>query len=258
MTSGAPSRLPDPKAARRFLEAASFVWFQRFELVPGVQTPGTADIEELLDRAGFPQNLDGMTVLDIGTSNGGAAFIAERRGAARVVAVDIYEPEWFGVDALTSFLGSSVEYVRGSVYELPRLLPEGFDLVLLLGVLYHLRHPLLALDAVRAMTAGTVFIETAVADHELGDRAHAPLVRFYRRDELADDSSNWFAPTTATLMEWCISCGLQPEMMDGWPAEAPARAVVCARRTDGEPEFTQISYERHLLAVPADEFSEHR
>jgi tRNA (mo5U34)-methyltransferase len=237
------------------LDETSFVWFQRFELAPGVHTPGTADIESLLDRAGFPERLDGMTLLDVGTSNAGAAFIAERRGAARVVAVDIYEPDWFGVDALTSFLQSRVEYVRGSVYELPRLLHEPFDLVLFFGVLYHLRHPLLALDAVRALTGGTAFIETAVADHEVGDGSVAPLVRFYRRDELAGDSSNWFAPTTTTLLDWCWSCGLQPELVDKWPEEAPGRAVVRAQRMEGEPEFTQMSYERRLLAVPADEQS---
>jgi tRNA (mo5U34)-methyltransferase len=247
--------LPDPEEARRFLKEneASFVWFQRFELAQGVYTPGESDIENVLDRAGVPERLDGLTVLDVGTSNAGAAFIAERRGAARVVAVDIYDPEWFGVDALTGFLRSSVEYVRGSVYELPRVLSKPFDLVFFLGVLYHLRHPLLALDAVRALTAGTAFIETAVADRELGDRSSAPLIRFYSRDELADDSSNWFAPSTTALMEWCSSCGLDPELMDAWPTDAPGRAAVRARRKDGEPEFTQISYERRLLAVPADE-----
>jgi hypothetical protein len=73
------------------------------DLVPDPET----GLPELLAREGFPERLDGMTVLDIGTSNGGAAFIAERRGAERVVAVDIYGPEWFGVDALRTFLGSS-------------------------------------------------------------------------------------------------------------------------------------------------------
>jgi tRNA (mo5U34)-methyltransferase len=232
------------------------VWFQRFELAPGVVTPGTADIEWLLARAGFPERLDGMTVLDIGTSNGGAAFISERRGAERVVAVDIFGPEWFGIDALRTFLGSSVEYVRASVYELEGLLDGEFDIVLFFGVLYHLRHPLLALDAVRALTRGTAFIETAVADHELAERATEPFVRFYRRDELGDDSSNWFAPTTTTLADWSVSCGLEPEFMDAWPEEAPSRAVLRARRKEGDPEFAQISYERRLHAVPVGEPSE--
>jgi SAM-dependent methyltransferase len=246
----------DSDAALRFLAETQFIWHQRFALAPGVETPGSADIAWLLTRAGFPERLDGMTVLDIGTSNGGAAFIAERRGAERVVAVDIYGPEWFGVDALRTFLGSSVEYLRASVYELEVLLDDRFDIVLFLGVLYHLRHPLLALDAVRALTRGTAFIETAVANHELADRAAEPLVRFYRRGELGEDSSNWFAPTTTTLAEWSISCGLEPELVRAWPAEAPSRAVLRARRTKANPEFEQISYERRLLAIPADERSE--
>jgi hypothetical protein len=73
------------------------------------------------------------------------------------VAVDIYPPQWFGFDALREFLGSSVEYLQGAVYDLSRLSRgERFDYVLFWGVLYHLRHPLLALDEVRAVLAPDV------------------------------------------------------------------------------------------------------
>ena len=102
-----------------------------------------------------------------GTSNGGAAFELERRGAERVVAVDIYPESWFGFDAVKKLLGSRVQYVEASVYELGALLRQEFDIVLFWGVLYHLRHPLLALDNIRALLRGTAFLETAVCDAEL-------------------------------------------------------------------------------------------
>jgi tRNA (mo5U34)-methyltransferase len=236
-------------AAQRFLDEADVVWHQRFEIAPGIYTPGTHDIEWLVGACGLlDRDLAGLSVLDIGTANGGAAFLAERRGAARVVAVDIYPTDWFGFDALKALLGSRVEYLQASAYELPQLLNETFDVVLILGLLYHLRHPLLALDAVRTLAAGDVFIETAVADHELtGDRA-TPVVRFYRGDELGGDASNWFAPTVTALRDWCESCGLAVEDLKFWPADLPARALVRAVVQAGPPEFERISYEKRLRA----------
>ena len=125
-------------------------------------TPGSSDVSGLMNTAAVPERLDGATVLDIGTTNGGAAFECERRGARRVVAVDIADENWFGFATLKRALGSSVDHVQASIYELPELLGEQFDVVLFWGVLYHLRHPLLALDNVRRLARGTVSIETAV------------------------------------------------------------------------------------------------
>ena len=188
-------------------------------------------------------------MLDIGTTNGGAAFECERRGARRVVAVDIADENWFGFATLKRALGSSVEHVQASIYELPELLREQFDVVLFWGVLYHLRHPLLALDNVRRLVRGTVSIETAVSDHELGDARDLPLARFFRTDELAGDSSNWFAPNVAALTDWCRSCGLEPKTVLSWPDPLPARAMVVAE--PGDPEWMTLSYEQPLIcSVP--------
>jgi hypothetical protein len=75
--------------------------------------------------------------------------------------------------------------------ELADRFEESFDLVIFWGVLYHLRHPLLALDNLRAITGGRLSRETAVCDAEPPRRQRArPLARFYRRDGLAGDSSN--------------------------------------------------------------------
>ena len=236
--------------ARAFIGASSFIWHQRFELAPGVTTPGVSDVGFLLSDAGVPADLNGRTVLDIGTANGGCAFEAERRGAARVVAVDIYPPDRFGFDAVRSLCGSRVAFVRGTIYELPELLRgERFDLVFFFGVLYHLRHPLLALDRLRSLTAGEAAVETAVCDHEGAAVREGSYVRFYRGSELAGDGSNWFAPSTAALKDWMASCGFEVVRQTSWPAGAAARAMICGRPLPGPPEYQHISYEREIVSV---------
>lgn len=232
--------------AQALLEREEILWHQRFELCPGVFTPGASDVELLLDRAGVPEDLSGATALDIGTTNGGTAFVLERRGAERVVATDIYDPARFGFNAIRQALGSRAEFRKLSVYELSTNLAETFDVVIFWGVLYHLRHPLLALDNVRAVTAGRAYIETAVCDHEAAACGGLPVARFYRFDELAGDGSNWFAPNVPTLLAWCESCGLEPGTLSTWPEGLPNRAMLATSVTPGAPEYQRISYERPL------------
>jgi tRNA (mo5U34)-methyltransferase len=249
----AGSKGPTRQDAYTFIEGSDFVWHQRFELVHGVETPGAHDIGFLFQLAGVRGDLRGKTALDIGTSNGGAAFLLERLGADRVVATDIYPVEWFGFKALRDFLGSRVQYVQGTVYDLSHALRgERFDIVLFWGVLYHLRHPLLALDEVRAVLSadGEVTVETVVSDDELLRVADLPVARFYRRDELAGDPSNWFSPTVACLEDWCASSGLEPTAHEVWGEGPSKRCIVSARRSDDPPEYAQISYEVALRAEP--------
>jgi len=238
--------------AARHAARTDIVWFQRFELTRGVYTDGPSSIDFLSQMAGLPQRLDGESVLDIGTCNGGVAFELERRGAGRVLAVDIVDPDLYGFNATKELLGSNAEFLQASIYELPRLLDgERFDIVLFLGVLYHLRHPLLALDTVRGLSRDSVYIETAVCDAEQPDIANRSVARFYRFDDLSGDGTNWFAPTTACLKEWCGSAGMEVQRLMSWPTGAPERAMVSARVTPGTPEYLQISYEAPLEVTSA-------
>jgi hypothetical protein len=132
------------------------------------------------------------------------------------------------------------------VYELPTLIEEAFDVIIFWGVLYHLRHPLLALDSLRESLRGTCYLETAVCDGEVGDLRSMPLARFYRGDELNDDASNWFAPTVAGLLDWCTSSGLVPELTAAWPENSPERCMLTLRRSASDPEYRIVSYERPL------------
>jgi tRNA (mo5U34)-methyltransferase len=241
------NRLATPEEALAFVERHSFVWHQRLELAAGVWSPGAHDIGHLLSRFGLPSDtVRGLTVLDIGTTNGATAFLLERCGAAKVVAVDIVDDEWFGFAALRDFYGSQAEFVRASVYELPDLLGETFDLVVFLGVLYHLRHPLLAVDMVRALGHGRVIVESAVCDAEQPALAGRSATAFYRRDELGGDSSNWFAPTVRTLRDWFESSGFEVVGAQQWPEDAPLRASLDCRVSAGPPEFRATSNEQFL------------
>jgi tRNA (mo5U34)-methyltransferase len=232
-----------PEAARELIARADFIWYQRFELAPGVYTPGERTIDFSFQFCDIPSDLSGKTVLDIGTTNGGAAFTLERRGASRVVAADIYQPTQYGFDQLREGLGSKVEFVQSSIYELASRLDEQFDIVLFWGVLYHLRHPLLALDNLRALTRGYALLETEVADHELGENKELKVARYYRRDELSHDPSIWFSPTIACLLDWCSSCGLDPELVGAWPEPAAERCMLRLTPTVGAPEYRGMSYE---------------
>lgn len=228
-----------------------FLWHQRFELAPGIFSPGTNDVDWLLHTAGVPADLRGASVLDIGTTNGGAAFTLERRGASRVLATDIVDPMHFGFEAIRSTLSSKVEFRRLSVYELSRSIEEQFDYVVFWGVLYHLRHPLLALDNVRAMARQTAYVETAICEAELPQQTETAITRFYRLDDLGGDSSNWFAPNVCALLDWCRSCGLEPTAVSSWPEEAPTRAMVSTAVVAGPPEYQTVSYEQPLHCMLA-------
>ena len=177
-----------------------FDWYHSIELRPGITTPGRAAEHFVLPFLGLPEDLSGKSVLDIGCWDGFFSFECEHRGAKRVVATDVWE--MWGRDAFDfarAELGSAVEPVQASVYDLPVALGgERFDVVLFLGVLYHLKHPLLGIEKVAEVTApgGLAVIETAVDAETLMDR---PLMAFYPGDELNHDPTNWWTPNVPAL-----------------------------------------------------------
>lgn len=221
--------------------AASSVWFQRWEIRPGVETPGKNDIVKIMDGAGVPADLTGRRVLDIGAYNGCVALECERRGAAEVVALDIMDPEVTGFRALADVLGSEVRWERGTVYELDPQIHGSFDVVIFFGVLYHLRWPLLGVDRIRAVATDLVFSETHVIDRffvhprrwfrwlkEKEQRVSTvPIWRGYRARELhPEDASNFFGPNTHAVVAAFDDVGITTETMALWDDRASFRGVV--------------------------------
>jgi tRNA (mo5U34)-methyltransferase len=184
----APGRLAERVAAIR--------WYHTIDLGQGVVTPGVDNTPERLVRLALPDSFAGRTVLDIGAWDGFFSFEAERRGAARVVASDSYSWKGGGWGTKAGFLlarealGSKVEDVEIDVMELSPERVGTFDVVFFLGVLYHLRHPLLALERVASVTRELLVVETVVDLVGLG----RPAAAFYPGTELNADPTNWWAP----------------------------------------------------------------
>lgn len=175
-------------------------WWHKMELRPGIVTPGRANVDYLLPLYGIPEDLTGKTVLDIGCWDGFYAFECERRGAAKVLATDLWEAA--GQDAFLlahKELGSKIGWMKADVYDLSMMLHPGerYDVTLFLGVLYHLKHPLLALQEVADCTApgGLVIVDTVVS-HPAYDQ---PVMAFCPGRELSDDPTNWWAPNPACM-----------------------------------------------------------
>src|SRR5271166_1091860 len=115
------------------------VWYHKFEFAPGIVTPGSRNSQSLLDQLDLPQNMSGLRVLDIGARDGFFSFECERRGAAEVVAVDYVPAEQTGFLVAKQILGSKLTLRHENLYDLNVSNYGVFDIVLLLGVLYHLR-----------------------------------------------------------------------------------------------------------------------
>src|SRR6201996_4023048 len=145
----------DAQEALRLI-AAHPHWYHQIEVAPGVVTPGVNDSQMILDTLRLPDDLSGLRVLDIGARDGFFSFECERRGAAEVVAIDYLPPEETGFPIAKKLVGSDVELRQANVYDLTPEEFGTFDLVLFLGVLYHLRDPMLALDRIADVSTGRV------------------------------------------------------------------------------------------------------
>jgi tRNA (mo5U34)-methyltransferase len=182
---------------------AELRWHHSIDLGHGIVTPGQQNSLRLLNRLKIPHSLAGKTVLDVGAWDGFFSFEAERRGAVRVLATDSYcwsgEHEWAskrGFDLAKRALGSRVDELRIDVLDLSPSEPGVFDIVLFFGVLYHMKHPLLALERVASVTGEMLILETVV---DMLD-CRRPAMAFYAGDELARDHTNWCGPNPAAIV----------------------------------------------------------
>ncbi|CAG0984198.1 tRNA U34 carboxymethyltransferase [Anaerolineae bacterium] len=177
-------------------EVAKINWWHTIDLGQGIVTPGKGDSAMWLKRLAFPSDLSGKTFLDIGAWDGYFSFAAEQRGARRVLALDSFVWQGNGGGSKAGFelarraLNSKVEDIELEVLEISPDRIGTFDVVLFSGVLYHMRHPLLALEKVCSVTSDMLILETHV---DLMS-AKWPAMRFYPAGELAGDGSNWWGP----------------------------------------------------------------
>jgi tRNA (mo5U34)-methyltransferase len=203
-------------------------WYHKITLPDGRITPGVQDsasILRILDELGLPADCTGKRLLDVGARDGYFSLAAEQRGA-EVVAIDHVPPDCNGFNYCKRAFGSEVEHVTDNVYNLEPAQYGKFDIILFLGILYHLRRPLLALDKIRTLSVpGTLlFVETQLARQAL-DKLDVPLFEFYAGDELNRDYSNWFVPNIAGLREVVTATEFEPQVHTRFLSRGLLRAV---------------------------------
>jgi tRNA (mo5U34)-methyltransferase len=214
-------------------------WFHTMDLGHGVVTPGLDDTPTKLDRLALPADLSGQTVLDVGAWDGAFSFECERRGAERVVAIDQHTwngPGWAdksGFELAHEALGSSVESRDVGMHEIsPAAVGGPYDVVLLLGVLYHMEHPWLVLSNVASVCRRLLVVETHL--DMLGFRR--PAAAFYPGETFEGDESNWWGPNEA-----CVRGMLEPlgftSVETVWRDSLAYRLGRAARRRFSEHPF---------------------
>jgi tRNA (mo5U34)-methyltransferase len=186
----------------------------------------------------IPQDLRGRTVLDIGCNAGFYSLEMKRRGADRVLGIDFDERYLAQARLAAEVSELEIEFRQLSVYDVGSL-GERFDIVLFMGVFYHLRHPLLALDLIHAhvtrdllvfqsMQRGSAETEPLREDYpfsetEIFERPSYPRMSFIER-KYAGDPTNWWTPNRAAVEAMLRSSGF--EILDHPEAEV----FVCRRR----------------------------
>ena len=176
-------------------------------------------------RNAIPSDLSGMTVLDIGCNGGFYSIEMKRRGAKRVVGIDHDEGYLAQARFAAEMLQMTIEFREMSVYEVSKL-NERFDLVLFMGVFYHLRYPLLALDMLRQHVAKDWFVfqsmqrgsrtrpaveqdypfwERAIFDHPGFPKLH------FIENSYSEDPTNWWIPNRSCVEAVLRSAGFRIE-----------------------------------------------
>jgi tRNA (mo5U34)-methyltransferase len=176
-------------------------------------------------RAAIPADLSGMTVLDIGCNAGFYSFEMKARDADRVLGIDWDADYLQQARFAAEVLGVDVEFQKLSIWELA-MLRERFDLVIFMGLFYHLRHPLLALDLIhehvakdmllfQSMQRGSPEVADLQQDYDFAERdifddPGYPKMHFVEH-AYTGDVTNWWLPNRACVEAMLRSSGFRIE-----------------------------------------------
>jgi tRNA (mo5U34)-methyltransferase len=230
MEAAALSTDLSPEALREL--AASVPWYHTMDLGDGFVTSGEFDLRPVLPAYGFPEDMSGLSVLDIGRASGFFSFEFERRGA-RVTATELPDPHggkdfvggekgrqmlaerWKEVIAAMGgvrrdfeiahrLLNSKVEPLAVNIYDISPAITSRrrFDITFAGSILNHLDSPMAALKAVRSVTAGKLIFANPYEPRRLQTEKVARLVG---RD--AGGLTTWWLPTIACMEEMLYAAG---------------------------------------------------
>jgi tRNA (mo5U34)-methyltransferase len=208
-----------------------------------------------------PADLTGKRVLDVGAWDGYWTFLALQRGAREVVAIDDFSDymgflqtsqrkAWATFDLCREALGydeSRCKREEISVYEVTEERFGRFDAVFFFGTLYHLRHPLLALDQLAAVCDERICVESAICDDHSpyrGGLGHGypggqMVMEFYPGKQLAGNDSNWWSPTVHCLAAMILAAGFEKvsawKLMDNPPQLGLCRGFAQGMKNQAAP-----------------------
>jgi len=202
-------------------------WFHNIDLGGVMTAPGhfLGDYPQVKWKhitKGFPDDLNGASVLDIGCNAGFYSIALKKRGAGRVLGVDIDDRYLNQGRFAAETLNLDIEFQKLSLYDVDSL-PGQFDYVLFLGVFYHLRYPLLALDRAVKKTAGKLVFQSMLrgseqefvpqADYDFWDKAIFSQSNFpcayFIENSYSNDYTNWFIPNRSGAEAMLRSSGLE-------------------------------------------------
>ena len=228
-------------------------WFHNMELrgvwtAPGHFLGNYPAVKWERFRDDLPADLSGKTVLDIGCNGGFYSMEMKRRGAARVLGVDFDEDYLAQARFAAEVEGLDIEFRQLSVYDVASL-RERFDVVFFIGVFYHLRHPLLALDLIHEHVARDLLVFQSL---QRGSNAILPLAPDYDFSETAifddpgyprmsfiehsysHDNTNWWAPNRACSAAMLRSAGFTIE------SNPEDEVFICRRSALPDPRYGAV------------------
>jgi tRNA (mo5U34)-methyltransferase len=235
-------------------------WFHYIDLGHGVVTKKTSAVGEPLEhprptwekvRVAIPEDLAGKTLLDVGCNAGFYAIEASRRGAVRVLGIDSQRNLIRQAVFVRDVLGLDIEYRRLTVYDLdPRELGQ-FDITLALGLVYHCKHLVLALERLFAITRELLILETAIYPRnvapqsstykvgELTSHLH-PIAYVENPSDAKEAIYNWFLPSVEALRALVKNVGF--DKVEVLPSSDGDRVILACRKSEPYPDSRAIAY----------------
>ncbi len=187
-------------------------WHHKFKIMEGVVTPGSYDPGFLLNLLELPPDMRGIRALDIGPSDGFFSMHMALRGA-EVTSVDYRAKTSHGFATMEAITGLKFDYRQANVYELTRADLGGFDIVLFLGVLYHLPDMMRALDIVDHLCDGRLLLETAFEPSLFPGTA---VARYYESATLGNDRTNFWVPNRECILAMLRDCSFTVDRDEAW------------------------------------------
>jgi len=241
---------PSSDSFRQWLEqqiASEPYWFHRIELSPDLVTPGWNDpIEQKVPYFNLPSDMTGMRVLDVGCSEGFFTFEAERRGAEEVIAIDSAPDGIRRFNICKNALGSKANGYLTNVYDLHPRTYGTFDLVMFFGVLYHLRHPILALEKLHSVCSGDLLLQTAdfedADDDTAAARFHPFGITSGPPDNPVHDNTVFWIPNPACVRDMLRHVGFVDISGGHTPAAAVFRASVEKKAKGFGPDWSKAPF----------------